>query len=634
MNTNNKILKKDIEEIEKRMRTISDNGITSQQVTQIVQSQTSQLSSSINSLQADVTQTQSDVAILQTDVTENKTSINTLQTDVSTTQSNIATLQSDVSDNKSDISTLQTDVTQNQASIASVQSDVSSLQQQVDTNTQGMTIVEEEIANNTTQIANNSAQLYTLNNLTTETSTKLNTLQNSLSEVAYSGNYNDLLSLPSDADFANFGLTQTKEQYCFVSNQKFNANGETAPIYLYVEPNEVVVGKITFYIAATSAATNCTSHLYLNKTQRLSGTAACQVTANGWVQHTINFKFIPEKICNSLMIKIVTSKPTTCSLREVTLDIYSGKNPMILSKTNKNQVALVGNLCWISTSEFTGTNKYITVKKFNTDFTDKSQITFTEQIIGQPLAFEKFCLINDDGYCTYLGRDASHEEYYYENTDMSFTDTFSTETGKLYACSPLPFTCSIAGTNLASTYPLYANLVLYDNGENEYLPVITKLNSLYEYKLKYNGEDIPAGYFIDIQAVLPLMDTYASQDKFFGYVMVRRDGQCFFFPDFDSSYYIKLGFGRRPMAYYSAAGITIILGGNNFCKRIELKKNSSNYWVVYQKFTYNGIDNLRLINNDEFLLAEKGDLMFFDDKQKYFFQTIDIDTITYETNNT
>ena len=77
--------------------------------------------------------------------------------------------------------------------------------------------------------------------------------------------------------------------------------------------------------------------------------------------------------------------------------------------------------------------------------------------------------------------------------------------------------------------------------------------------------------------------------------------------------------------------ITIILGGNGFCTRFVLKKNSSGLWVTANKYSYKGIDNLRIINHEKYVVVYKKTVRFLDDKKKYFPEVEDIDSVTYSS---
>ena len=164
-----------------------------------------------------------------------------------------------------------------------------------------------------------------------------------------------------------------------------------------------------------------------------------------------------------------------------------------------------------------------------------------------------------------------------------------------------------------------------------YKPVYFKLSSQSINDLCLLSQPLPEKTFISIQAVLPTYTEDVSNEEFYGYILVRKDGTCYYFPDFDSNYYIKLGVGRRPMGYYKDGKITIILGGNNYCTRYELRKNSSGIWVVVNRYAYSGIDNIRLINNDKYVYVIRNHYIHFDKKEKYFPETTNIDDITYST---
>ncbi len=92
-----------------------------------------EVSSSISSLQSDVSTAQSDISGLQSDVSTAQSDISGLQSDVSTAQSDISGLQSDVSTAQSDISGLQSDVSGLQSDVSTAQSDISGLQSDVST---------------------------------------------------------------------------------------------------------------------------------------------------------------------------------------------------------------------------------------------------------------------------------------------------------------------------------------------------------------------------------------------------------------------------------------------------------------------------------------------------------------------
>ena len=532
------------------------------------------------------------------------------------------------------VSIVENETSSMQEEISTLSLNVEQTQQQVATASETLEQVQTDL-NQTKTIINNTAEdLENLQATTAENFNHFSEMFANLSDIAYSGSYNDLVDIPTEKSLTSgTGAENNKEFFILPVNRNVPSLTKIPiEIFLICEPGHYVSGEIDMISAIVSSIIYCMSGtLYLNDEEIIAeaGTTNINCTYQLKMHTHFYFTFMPKKSVNKLTI-YVKGNNTSAYVHNLVFNFKEGKNLMIINDSNLNQTFVFDDFAVCG--RMTYTYDYCTyLQYFSPQFDNPDEISYSVYSNEQPLGANKVFYDIDTNSIANIGTPPNNFFRIDKYVDFStVATTIQFNNNNYFSCvSPTYFKND--AIECKKNYP-YLNLGLWQLiTEFRYKPVYFKMTSTSINDLCLLSQPLPENTFVSIQAVMPTYSEDLPNDEFYGYIIVRKDGNCYYFPDCDSNYYIKLGVGRRPMGYYRNGEITIFLGGNNFCTRLELRKNSSGIWVVVNRYAYKGIDNLRLINNDKYLLVTKNHYVHFDKKEKYYPETKNIDNITYST---
>ena len=613
MNSEEIKLQKQLEELEKRISKTSTSGVTVEQIKTIVDNNTSDIKEDITDLQEDIEVTQ--------------TQINKLTDNVQDVSNQVQTLSLEVEENAVEVETITQQVQTLSVDLEETSNQVQTLSLEVEEASSEVQTLSDQVQQAQTIISNTQEELSTLQTTTTQQLSNFGAVISSLAPVAFTGNYNDLVNIPTKLDFpTNTGTTSDFEYFSSSVNRKIK-EGETFGFLNFVcEPGELVYGQIKF-VTTCNASGAYPGGVYMKVNNKLVAEAVTYFAIDSLHQKQliINFCYMPDSAINYVTFTSDLTMTGTLQFYDIDMIIH-GKNIMVLNDLSKNQVVAFDNNLYLCTCSMHYGNDNFCYRQSTTDFVNPDDMVFTKYATS---------VYSSKPTYQYFPASSAISVISSEMTGRNVVRTFVDDTMTSYIFSNAYYlsACSVSYTkndtiNDSSAYP-YINLYLLNEDQVD-APKYGKVRTEPR-NLCFQSQPLPSDTFCDIQAVLPTYTEDLDETQFYGYIMVRKDGTCFYFPDLDSSYYINLGIGRRPMGYYRKGTITIILGGNKFCTRLILQKNSSGFWVLANKYVYHGIDNFRLINNDKYVYAYVGTHGYFDLKQKYFPDIEDIDSVTYNT---
>lgn len=473
-------------------------------------------------------------------------------------------------------------------------------------------------------IQTSNQDIQNLNNSFTNLSTSLNTVADSLEELSSNISYNDLLTLNLSRNVADDFNTSSQTEYFYTTVQeKYASTAYLIPWHFVVGLGQVVSGKITLR-GMHFADTIVYGKLLLN--DKTNSWAIGCTNNGGAITFEFNFSFVPKQKNNKFTFSFEEMQDLT--LLDIKIEFFSGNNPIMLNYSNQNQIAMFGNTLYVYRGLRTSTETLYMDKMQNIAITNQDDIDFTTSTLMDGICNERIAMLNETDWIMH-----NKSSFNKNSIGINLSGVYSTYSlavndavGISLMSSATPYTCQTI-TNSTTKFK-YIILAVNYVAEKGLTLFATKGKAANAITLKYNNQDLP-NVFVDIQAVLPMGATELGDGQtFYGYVAVREDGECIYFPDFNSTYYIKLGFGRNPFCFLDGDKISITLGGKNFCKRVILAKNTSGVWAVEEQYFYKGIDHIYPINNAHFVFVRKNGNVILDKKEKYYFKK-DIQVIQY-----
>ena len=473
-------------------------------------------------------------------------------------------------------------------------------------------------------IQNSNQDIQNLNNSFTNLATSLNTVSDSLEELSSNISYNDLMTLNLSRNVADDFNTSSQTEFFYTTLQeKYTSTEYLIPWHFVVGLGQVVSGKITLR-GIHLADTIVYGKLMLNN-KTISWSMGC-TNNGGAITFEFNFSFVPKQKNNKFTFAFEEMQDLT--LLDIKIEFFSGNNPIMLNFSNQNQIAMFDDTLYVSRGLRTLTETLYMDKMQNLAITNQDDIDFTTSSLMDAICNERIAMLNDTDWIMYNKSSVNKN-----SIGINLSGIYSTYNlvinsfiGISLVSSATPYTCSI----IANSTSKFKYIILAVNyvAEKGLTLFATKGKPANTISLKYNSQGLP-NVFVDVQAVLPMGTTELGDgETFYGYVAVREDGECIYFPDFDSTYYIKLGFGRNPFCYLDGEKIVITLGGKNFCKRVILAKNTNDVWAVEEQYFYKGIDHIYPINNPYFVFVRKNGNLILDKKEKYYFKK-DIQFVQY-----
>lgn len=440
-----------------------------------------------------------------------------------------------------------------------------------------------------------------------------------LARVALTGNYLDLTSRP---DAHQDVVTASDEKFDFFNELYLDSTLTTPRLYFSCSPEKNIQGIMKVYCSISSFSFSCneTCELWLNDEVKLGEVNFTTLYPSAMFKE-IAFSFRPKKVFNYFTVVVVPS-PLNLTFRIDFLkaDFTKGKNIYVINRQNTKKIAeyqgkyvLYSNLSGSCYATICDKNTFntttFTFEHLTKFFGSKPSVGFvpiytkpntieintnTVAIVGNNYNF----LLNAQTPVYENVQTLYNFDYGYAMTGVSMT--YFREDFSNFLNVPGVAGVSTVNGRLAFVQPKE----MYGDDFTVY----------FEYKI--NDEFVESALWLENVAVTAQDLTNINPLGFKGSVGVKVNGECVFFPHFNSTYCLPLGRGRNVHALIQENGdIDVYLGQIGFVIKKTLRKNSQEIYEIFKEKRIYGFDEciettdgkiLEIVDN-EFLLDDVRD---------------------------
>lgn len=422
-------------------------------------------------------------------------------------------------------------------------------------------------------------------------------LDASLSKVAKTGSYLDLLHLPqnqpwhmaeSDENYISHTTNKTKFSYAFRYNRP-----TTSAVKFICSPDEEIECTITFkfYCEVTpSGPFDLNVEILLN--DNLIESVPFVVKNRFDETGSVNLKFKVDKPSNYFRFNLAHNSPYSCVFRVADFVVTKSKNFMFLSRDTTWTVCVYGHTYYIVHNLQDWNYYYITnAQEFSFDNPKKAMIYTGANMTCMPKV----------AYRSTNGLTVTENQVVLCYQDEMF--------GGVAVSDPTYgtlSTCEITAYGFAPTFFKEGVNGMYVPGLsgviNEKLGYWSAQRAASGYFIPYtlNGEELPAGIWVENTPVTKTFVEGFDAITFKGSVAVREDSECFFFPHIHSTYFVPLGKGRWVNSFLQDNGdINVYLGRYRYVvkKILRINPQTNQYEVVASEKIYGADQYFETLDN-------------------------------------
>ena len=408
----------------------------------------------------------------------------------------------------------------------------------------------------------------------------------SLQEVAYSGDYDDLVNKPK-AEFENmfayggdfFHITALPNYYVIpVSTLKLQFLCATDS---YVDVSFTIKYKCSY-------ETNFTTNLNIFFNEEMIDQR--QLTITNYVTNTltVDYKVYPKQQKNYFYFVLENvSTNLRGYIESVAIDFKTSKNIFVLTRDYRKTVFVCNHKYYITENQ-NYVNKYHVLTAENFSLTNPQSPYYNYgpyQITMPSVTYTSAGMSIDESLYFQIERD-------YINQGFKFTKVLTTGNLNVYQGLAFGFWPTLFREGFAQAYSPCATAVFEAEGKLGYFKSGNNINTTVYYEYTLNGQPLDYGCWVENIAVVQVDMTNAPANIFQGSVAVRDDGQCFFIPHYNATYILPLGFGRMPSVFRQENGdIHVYLGKiNNVTKLILTKNTQTNQYEVSNSSVIYGVE--------------------------------------------